>query len=97
MRQEGGGRDMLAVKARDKGSNNQPFTGAAKTRRWTMDWVEDAATNHLWEKQAVASNESKRTAADNGRQKWAVAINNRVKDCTTTAGANKIGWQQYSR
>jgi hypothetical protein len=88
---------MAAAKARDKGRNNQPSTGAAKARRRMMERSEDATTSHLWQRRASAGNESKRTMACNGQKKWAVAVDNRVDDCTTTAGPNKNRWQQHSR
>ena len=65
------------TKARDKGHDNQPSAGAANARRRRIEQVEDATTNHLWERRAAAGNESKRTAADGGRQKWAATVDNR--------------------
>ncbi len=65
----GGGRDMAVAKARDKGRNNQPSMGAAKARWRKMEWSEDATTSHLWQRQASAGNESKRTVACNGQKK----------------------------
>ncbi len=85
---------MAVAKASDKERNNQPLMGAAKARQRTMEWVDNATTNHLWERQAAAGNESKRTVAGNGRQKCAAAANNRVDNCTTTAGTIKNGQQQ---
>ncbi len=67
---------MAEAKARDKGHNNQPLSGVAKARWQMMKWVEDATTNQLRQRRAAADNESKRIAADNGRQKWDVAVNN---------------------
>ncbi len=59
---------MAAAKARDKRCNNQPSMGVAKARRQTMEGAEDATTNHSWQRQASASDESKRTVAGNGWQ-----------------------------
>jgi hypothetical protein len=99
MREEGTGRrrDTAVTKARDKGHDNQPSAGAANARRRRIEQVEDATTNHLWERRAAAGNESKRTAADGGRQKWAATVDNRVDDPTMTSGIHKSGRQQQSR
>ncbi len=88
---------MVASKVRDKGHNDQTLTEAAKARWQTMERVEDATTNQLWQRQAAAGNESKRTAAGNGWQMWAAAVDNRVDNCTMTAGTKKNGQQEQSR
>ncbi len=82
---------MASAKARDKGCNKQPLTGAAKaTRRRTMEQEEDATTDHLWQRQPAAGNERERTAASNGHQKWAAAVDNRVNNCTTSV----LSWKR---
>jgi hypothetical protein len=90
MREEGGGRkDMAVAKARNKEYNNQPSMEVVKARWGTMEQAEDATINQLCQRQAAAGNESKRTAASNGQQKGAGAVDKRVNNCTTKAIANK--------